>query len=599
MVFWLAVLIGALFAWNAVRLGFYASWILFFNLLLAVYAAIFLAPSVIESVPAATAIPGYGYALTVLSIAIAALFFTYGTCYACLSGRFCIEFPKFFDTIVAGFFGFLTGFLVLSFLTLVFSLTPPAQLDSMKGLGLDSQSQQTNVAYVCWWCDRLHGFVSPFGNETTGRQSVDALLAMASPKSSDEAPTEAVADGPPPPEAPMAPGISSSGQTAVGGSPAGGTETRRPSETATAGAAESSAGLVADQASGGAASSRQGFETLEEELVRRHVTIRSPEALSAAVNRKDVQIIEVATTCTADKFDAAQTALLQKWVSQGGVLWASNDVLSLMGVQTSTLKPSGNGLACVVSDAPEVAPIVSLCKKVSLLASAGGKARIVSSKQLLPLLLLERGGANAADRVCWSLVPYGRGWITDPKPVNMKQDDGDQFWQDFCRFCLGKETISVPGEPGEPVGPSAAASATPSASGASAESLTGVWKTPGGATFRVHDVGKTMMIDLVTSDTLQTFSGNLTRREDGSLAGAVDVVFLADSTKKAFQVDVTVTVVDGRNLRLRCADWPVWTGRGKYMGNKTVVNETWTRSDETTKTPSIRHTRPLVVPPSW
>ena len=94
MVFWLAVLVGALFAWIAVRIGFYATWILFFHLLLAAYVAIFLAPVVIADVPAATAIPGYGYALTLVSIAVATLFVAYGTCYACLSGRLRLEFPR-------------------------------------------------------------------------------------------------------------------------------------------------------------------------------------------------------------------------------------------------------------------------------------------------------------------------------------------------------------------------------------------------------------------------------------------------------------------------------------------------------------------------
>ena len=135
MVFWLAVLVGALFAWIAVRNGFYATWILFFNLLLAAYVAIFSAPVVIADVPAATAIPGYGYALTLLSIAVATLFIAYGTCYACLSGKLRLEFPRFFDTIVAGVLGFLAGFLAWSFLTFSFALTPLAETEVCKKLG--------------------------------------------------------------------------------------------------------------------------------------------------------------------------------------------------------------------------------------------------------------------------------------------------------------------------------------------------------------------------------------------------------------------------------------------------------------------------------
>ena len=55
MVFWLAVLVGALFAWIAVQVGFYAAWTMFFHLVLAAYMAIFLTPVVIANVPAAAA----------------------------------------------------------------------------------------------------------------------------------------------------------------------------------------------------------------------------------------------------------------------------------------------------------------------------------------------------------------------------------------------------------------------------------------------------------------------------------------------------------------------------------------------------------------
>ena len=34
MVFWIAVIIGAVFAWAAVQIGFYGAWIMFFNLVL-------------------------------------------------------------------------------------------------------------------------------------------------------------------------------------------------------------------------------------------------------------------------------------------------------------------------------------------------------------------------------------------------------------------------------------------------------------------------------------------------------------------------------------------------------------------------------------
>ena len=155
MVFWIAVLAGALFAWSAVQIGFYASWIMFFNLALSAYVGLFLAPLIVTTIPAATASTyGYGYGLVLLSVAIATLLISYGICYATLSGELRYELPKMFDNIGAGLLGFFSGFLVLSFLGFTVSLTPVAQMDAVKMLGLEATSQQTNISYVYWCCDR-------------------------------------------------------------------------------------------------------------------------------------------------------------------------------------------------------------------------------------------------------------------------------------------------------------------------------------------------------------------------------------------------------------------------------------------------------------
>ena len=51
MVFWIAILAGVLFTWLAVRMGFYETWVLLFNLVVAIYVSIFLAPAVARFVP--------------------------------------------------------------------------------------------------------------------------------------------------------------------------------------------------------------------------------------------------------------------------------------------------------------------------------------------------------------------------------------------------------------------------------------------------------------------------------------------------------------------------------------------------------------------
>jgi hypothetical protein len=179
MVFWLAVLMGALFAWIAIQNGFYATWILLFNLVLAAYMAVFLTPVVIAGIPAATTTP-YGYALAFLVVAGAALLIMYGLCLACLSGRLRIRFPKVCDNVFAGLLGFLAGFLVFSFLGLTFCLTPWSRIELVRSFGFDAESQQTNTAYVCWWCDRFHGLVARSDSPATNaRKQVADLLETA------------------------------------------------------------------------------------------------------------------------------------------------------------------------------------------------------------------------------------------------------------------------------------------------------------------------------------------------------------------------------------------------------------------------------------
>ncbi len=180
MVFWLAVLVGGLFAWMAVKVGFYATWIMFFHVLLAVYMAIFLTPIIVVSVPATTMIP-FGHALTLVTVAVATLLIGYGTCYACLSGRLNIPFPQVMDNTAAGVLGFLNGFLILSFASFAFAMTPLSQAGLCKTLGFDAPSQTANTAYVCWWCNQFHAMVAPWGNDRTSQQAVEELLAKVSP----------------------------------------------------------------------------------------------------------------------------------------------------------------------------------------------------------------------------------------------------------------------------------------------------------------------------------------------------------------------------------------------------------------------------------
>jgi hypothetical protein len=194
MVFWIAVVIGGLFAFAAVQVGFYSSWIMLFNLVLSAYMAIFLGPMIVETVPATTDTE-YGYALVLLTIGIATLVTAYGICYASLSGRFRVEFPVVFDKIGAGVLGFLGGFLISSFVTFALALTPLREMDALRPFGLDAVAQRESRSairsYLCGWCDVLHTFVASSDAGVTSKEVVDMLLDKAVPQAEAVVPARA------------------------------------------------------------------------------------------------------------------------------------------------------------------------------------------------------------------------------------------------------------------------------------------------------------------------------------------------------------------------------------------------------------------------
>jgi uncharacterized membrane protein required for colicin V production len=185
MAFWLAILAGALFAWVATRFGFFETWAVMFNIVVSVYAAVFLAPVITDAVPAAGE-TAWGTALTLAAIAIGAFLILHGTTYAFITGQANVSFPKIFDTVLAGVLGFLAGFLVLSFTALLICVTPISRDNLINKAGLGRQSQQANIAYICWWCDLVNTVVSDRDDKVTSKQAVDELLSAAQPKPKPE-----------------------------------------------------------------------------------------------------------------------------------------------------------------------------------------------------------------------------------------------------------------------------------------------------------------------------------------------------------------------------------------------------------------------------
>jgi hypothetical protein len=174
MVFWIAILTGALFIWLAVRMGFYETWALLFNILVSIYVAIFLAPVVAEFIP----MPGKASWCTALSMLVlggGCFAILHGLSWVFLTGQFSIRFPSLFDVVLSGLLGFVAGFLVLSFAALIVSTTPLARNEIVGTLGMDRQGQQANIAGIAHCCDLIHR-AAGFADGFTTQKAVTRLL---------------------------------------------------------------------------------------------------------------------------------------------------------------------------------------------------------------------------------------------------------------------------------------------------------------------------------------------------------------------------------------------------------------------------------------
>ncbi len=175
MVFWAGILVAALFARMAIKMGFYEIWAMLFNIAVSVYLGVSLRPILIELVPPAGNTP-YGSALTIFGIAIGAFLILHGISFVFFTGQFSVSLPKVLNIIGAGFLGFVAGFLVWGFVSFLVSTTPIFKVSYLKQFDLGSQIRQTSVPVVCWWCSFVHKIVSSEADGDTIKQELEGLI---------------------------------------------------------------------------------------------------------------------------------------------------------------------------------------------------------------------------------------------------------------------------------------------------------------------------------------------------------------------------------------------------------------------------------------
>jgi len=175
MVFWLGILVAAVFAYSAIKLGLYQSWTLLFNIVIAVYLAIHLSPTVEGFMPANSPC---SKAMAILATGVGVFLILHGASYIFLLGQFEVTFPKGFSKIAAGVLGFLAGSLVWSFMTFVICTTPFCEQEFVKDIGFGSKSFEEGKMepYLVWWCSIVDKFAAQTDSQTTTADSIKQLL---------------------------------------------------------------------------------------------------------------------------------------------------------------------------------------------------------------------------------------------------------------------------------------------------------------------------------------------------------------------------------------------------------------------------------------
>ncbi|HUW18456.1 MAG TPA: CvpA family protein [Sedimentisphaerales bacterium] len=185
MIFWVGILIGGLFAWVAVKIGFYEAWAMLFNIVMSVYLGVFLGPIIISIIPGAADMV-YSSMLAIISTAIVVFLILHVVSYTFFTGQFTVSFPRIFNSLGTAFLGFLAGFLVWSLVILLISMTPISRYGILKGIGFGGQSQQTTISYITWWCNLVHKAAASQDSKTTCAEYISGLMESSEKRPQDK-----------------------------------------------------------------------------------------------------------------------------------------------------------------------------------------------------------------------------------------------------------------------------------------------------------------------------------------------------------------------------------------------------------------------------
>jgi uncharacterized membrane protein required for colicin V production len=185
------ILVGGLCVWFAIKIGFYETWAMLFNIVIAIYIALFLARPIEKFLPEETGNIPCCDALALLILTVGSFLILHGITYILFTSQFKVPFPKIFDILFAGLLGFFGGFLLLSFAALIIYLTPFG-----KYAAVDKESVDSNMNSTYWLFDGIHSMVSWPQNELESRDVIEQLLNKSNPDAQSITPQQAEPDKP-------------------------------------------------------------------------------------------------------------------------------------------------------------------------------------------------------------------------------------------------------------------------------------------------------------------------------------------------------------------------------------------------------------------
>jgi len=191
MVLLAGILVGGFCIWFAVKIGFYETWAMLFNIVIAIYIALFLAQPIVNILPEEASSNQSCEALTLIVLAIGSFLILHGLTYILFTSQFKVTFPKLFDILFAGFLGFFGGFLLLSFAVLIIFLTPFGEY-----AGIEDDSVEYNMSSAYWLFDGIHSIVSSPDNEITTEKVIKQLLNKSQPDTQNKNSQQAEPDNP-------------------------------------------------------------------------------------------------------------------------------------------------------------------------------------------------------------------------------------------------------------------------------------------------------------------------------------------------------------------------------------------------------------------